>query len=258
MSSKSVPEECQARVSSKSVLQDVKQEVSSKSVLKECQVRVSSKKGVLQECHLSVSRQGVPQVGSLENVISIVSVLQHTCRHSGSWASSCFFNYIPSAVIGCPFTNFLSSTANETWGFSEGRTTAVGKDDLCRFLHFVDVFCTGERKFKHFVAENRMCGNKCSYPSCFGTAYAHVPGVGRVGAGDACNHCHLCTLSEMKKRRNRLTDVVGTHAVTNRESDAPLDSLQNRTRPQFVEPQGAQTAASLGAKWGPEKFEPKE
>ena len=64
--------------------------VSSKSVLKECQVRVSSKKGVVQECHLSVSRQGVPQVGSLENVISIVSVLQHTCRHSGSWASSCF------------------------------------------------------------------------------------------------------------------------------------------------------------------------
>ena len=30
---------------------------------------MSSKKGVLQECHLSVSRQGVPQVGSLENVI---------------------------------------------------------------------------------------------------------------------------------------------------------------------------------------------
>ena len=52
MSSKSVPEECQAKVSSKSVLQ-------------ECQVRVSSKKGVLQECHLSVSRQGDPQVGSL-------------------------------------------------------------------------------------------------------------------------------------------------------------------------------------------------
>ena len=65
--------------------------MSSKSVLQECQVRVSSKKGVLQECHLSVSRQGVPQVGSLENVISIVSVLQHTCRHSGSWASSCFY-----------------------------------------------------------------------------------------------------------------------------------------------------------------------
>ena len=65
--------------------------MSQKSVLQECQVRVSSQKGVLQECHLSVSRQGVPQVGSLENVISIVSVLQHTCRHSGSWASSCFF-----------------------------------------------------------------------------------------------------------------------------------------------------------------------
>ena len=74
---------CQVRVS-------FTKNVSSKSVLQECQVRVSSKKGVLQECHLSVSRQGVPQVGSLENLISIVSVLQHTCRHSGSWASSCF------------------------------------------------------------------------------------------------------------------------------------------------------------------------
>ena len=29
---------------------------------------MSSKKGVLQECHLSVSRQGVPQADSLENV----------------------------------------------------------------------------------------------------------------------------------------------------------------------------------------------
>ena len=87
MSSKSVPEECQVR----SVKQECLKRVSSKSVLQECQIRVSSKTGVLQECHLSVSRQGVPQVGSLENVISIVSVLQHTCRHSGSWASSCFF-----------------------------------------------------------------------------------------------------------------------------------------------------------------------
>ena len=31
---------------------------------------MSSKKGVLQECHLSVSRQGVPQVGLLENVLN--------------------------------------------------------------------------------------------------------------------------------------------------------------------------------------------
>ena len=85
MSNKSVPEE----VSSKIVLQECQVRVSYKSVIQECQVRMSSKKGVLQECHLSVSRQGVPQVGSLENVISIVSVLQHTCRHSGSWASSC-------------------------------------------------------------------------------------------------------------------------------------------------------------------------
>ena len=44
--------------------------MSSKSVLQEEQVRVSSKKDVKQECHLSVSRQGVPEVGSLENVVN--------------------------------------------------------------------------------------------------------------------------------------------------------------------------------------------
>ena len=49
---------CQVRVSYKSVL---------KSVLQEPCALVSSK-GVLQECHPSVSSQGVPQVGSLENV----------------------------------------------------------------------------------------------------------------------------------------------------------------------------------------------
>ena len=109
MSSKSVLQECQVRVSQRSVKQECPVRVSykmsnkkcqvrvsftSKSVLQECQVRVSSKKGVLQECYLSVSRQGVPQVGSLENLISIVSVLQHTRRHSGSWASSCFLKYL--------------------------------------------------------------------------------------------------------------------------------------------------------------------
>ena len=41
--------------------------MSSKSVLPERCAIVSSK-GVLQECHLRVSAQGVPQVGSLENV----------------------------------------------------------------------------------------------------------------------------------------------------------------------------------------------
>ena len=45
----------------------VKQEVSSKSVLPERSAIVSNK-GVLQECHLSVSSQAVPQVGSLEIV----------------------------------------------------------------------------------------------------------------------------------------------------------------------------------------------
>ena len=110
MSNKSVLRECQIRVPYKSV----KQEVSSKSVLQEsqvrsvtqvCQIRVSSKsvlpehgaivssKGVLQECHLSVSTQGVSQVGSLENVRHKYCLCSsHTCRHSGSWASSCFLN----------------------------------------------------------------------------------------------------------------------------------------------------------------------
>ena len=54
MSSKSVKQECFARVSSK-------------SVLPECCAIVSSK-GVLQKCYLSVSTQGVSEVGSLENV----------------------------------------------------------------------------------------------------------------------------------------------------------------------------------------------
>ena len=124
MSSKSVWQECQVRVSQRSVKQECPvrvsykmsskkcqvrvsftKSVSSKSVLQECQVRVSSKKGVLQECHLSVSRQGVPQVGSLENLISIVSVLQHTCRHSGSWASSCCFFCWLNAWL-CRFSSF--------------------------------------------------------------------------------------------------------------------------------------------------------
>ena len=54
---------------------------------------MSSKKGVLQECHLSVSRQGVPQAGSLENVINKYRFCSSTyVWHSGSWASSCFYN----------------------------------------------------------------------------------------------------------------------------------------------------------------------
>ena len=108
VSSKSVLQECQIRVSSKKCLtrvssKTVLQECQVRSVLQECLTRVSSKsvspescaivssKGVLQECHLSVWIQGVSQVRLLEMwQISIVSVCQHTCRHSGSWASSCF------------------------------------------------------------------------------------------------------------------------------------------------------------------------
>ena len=52
MSSKSVLQECQVRVSHKTV----KQEVSSKSVLQECQVRVSEKK-----CQVRVSEKSISQ-----------------------------------------------------------------------------------------------------------------------------------------------------------------------------------------------------
>ena len=88
-SSKSVPQECQIGVPSKSVLPE--------------RCAIVSSKGVLQECHLSVSRQGVPQVGSLENVISIASVPQHTCRHSGLWASSCLFLETSVTTVGWGF-----------------------------------------------------------------------------------------------------------------------------------------------------------
>ena len=54
MSSKSVVQECQVKVSSKSVLPE--------------RCAIVSSKGILQECHLSVSTQGVSQGGSLENV----------------------------------------------------------------------------------------------------------------------------------------------------------------------------------------------
>ena len=82
MSSKSVLQECQVR----SVLQECLTRVSSKSC------SIVSSKGVLQECHLSVWTQDVSQMSLLEMwQISIVSVCQHTCLHSGSWASSCFY-----------------------------------------------------------------------------------------------------------------------------------------------------------------------
>ena len=56
MSSKSVPPECQSRVSSKSVKQECPAKVSSRSVQQECQARVS-RKSVQQECQARVSFQ---------------------------------------------------------------------------------------------------------------------------------------------------------------------------------------------------------
>ena len=73
--------------------------MSSKSVSPERCAIVSSK-GVLEKCHLSVWTQGVSQVSLLEMwQISIVSVCQHTSRHSGSWASSCFFGLQLSSYL---------------------------------------------------------------------------------------------------------------------------------------------------------------
>ena len=54
MSSKIVPQKCRIRVSSKSVLAE--------------SCAIVSNKGVLKKCRLTVSSQGVPQVGSQENV----------------------------------------------------------------------------------------------------------------------------------------------------------------------------------------------
>ena len=87
-----VLQECQVRVSNKSVRQECPSKMSNKSVKQECLTeRCVSSKGVLQQWHPSVTSQGVQQVGSLEIVTNkYISVPQHTCRHSGSWVSSCF------------------------------------------------------------------------------------------------------------------------------------------------------------------------
>ena len=55
-------------------------------VAEQCQTR-GSYKSVTSNCQLRVSHKWVRWKMWQ---ISIVSVLQHTCRHSGSWASSCF------------------------------------------------------------------------------------------------------------------------------------------------------------------------
>ena len=122
MSCKSGKEECQAR----SVLQECQVRVFQKSVKQECQIRVSCKsvlpersaivsgKGVRQECHLSVSSQCVPQVGSLEIVTNkyYIFVSQHTCRHSGSWASSCFYTDLPWTFSGQELRSWESGSSH--------------------------------------------------------------------------------------------------------------------------------------------------
>ena len=106
MSSKSVLQECQVR----SVLQECLTRVSSKSC------SIGSSKGVLQECHLSVWTQDVSQVSLLEMwQISIVSVCQHTCLHSGSWASSCFLWKLLSKVHSLSWYFAYLSTTTGLW-----------------------------------------------------------------------------------------------------------------------------------------------
>ena len=93
MSSKSVPQECQIRVSSKSVLPE--------------RSAIVSSKGVLQECHLSVSSQGVPQVGSLEVVTMSIKFLFLNIR-VGIWVRGLhlvFFQAIGNFNCSAGFLN---------------------------------------------------------------------------------------------------------------------------------------------------------
>ena len=140
MLSKSVLEEWHVRVSSKKCLP----RVSSKSVLEECQIRVSCKsvlpersaivssKGVLQECQLSVSSQGVPQDCSLEIVTNkySTSVSQHTCRHSGSWASSCFLR--GALAVATPSRGLLHVSAAGSLRLLHQLSVSINKVALSR------------------------------------------------------------------------------------------------------------------------------
>ena len=100
MSNKSVKQACQVRESSKSVLQECHTRVSNKSVKQECLTR-ALRNSVKQGCPTRVSPQRVNS-GCLTSGFAgkcEISVPQYTCRHSGSWVSSC--------LIVCFFQGWL-------------------------------------------------------------------------------------------------------------------------------------------------------
>ena len=101
------------RVSSKTVTQECQIGVSSKSVLPERCVIVSSKsKGVLQECRLSVSPQGVPQVGSLENLINKYCF----CSWTYVWAFG-FVGFLLFFSTNISFTVLLRWRSLQFWNW---------------------------------------------------------------------------------------------------------------------------------------------
>ena len=109
------------RVSSKSVRQKCQIRVSKKSVLPERFAIVSSK-GFLQECHLSVSSQGVPQVVSLQNVTNKHFLCYLTYVSAFGFVGFILFSFIFSIIVMLfPF-------------FGGGAVVAQGHLECARFL----------------------------------------------------------------------------------------------------------------------------
>ena len=106
MSSKSVLQERQERVSTRLSRQNV-------NLAERC-VIVSSK-GVLQECH-PVCQVRVSHKWARWKMwqISIVSVPQHTCRHSGSWVSSCFLSLYAYMIISQAVSVYIDPRSYHT------------------------------------------------------------------------------------------------------------------------------------------------